>query len=159
MQTVRRAQPDDVSACLAIVRALPEYFTADVPGEVERELHTHLGWVATTQAGQVLGFVVVDRRSERAAEIRWLAVAPAAHRTGVATALLDQALGELANDGLQLVETKTLDGSVDYAPYDATRAFWERSGFVHVDTIDPLPGWQPGNPAAIYVAALSPTRR
>jgi hypothetical protein len=27
-----------------------------------------------------------------------------------------------------------------------------------VDTIDPLPGWEPGNPAAIYVAALRPTR-
>jgi hypothetical protein len=30
-------------------------------------------------------------------------------------------------------------------------------GFVQVDTIDPLPGWNPGNPAAIYVAALEPT--
>jgi hypothetical protein len=46
----------------------------------------------------------------------------------------------------------------DTAPYEATRAFWERNGFVHVDTIDPLPGWEPGNPAAIYVAALRPTR-
>jgi hypothetical protein len=36
-----------------------------------------------------------------------------------------------------------------YPPYVATRAFWERSGFVQVDTIDPLPGWQPGSPAAI----------
>jgi len=40
----------------------------------------------------------------------------------------------------------------------ATRAFWERNGFVHIDTIDPLPDWEPGNPAAIYVAALRPTR-
>ena len=48
--------------------------------------------------------------------------------------------------------------SSGYRPYEATRAFWERNGFVHVDTIDPLPGWEPGNPAAIYVAALRPTR-
>jgi len=27
-----------------------------------------------------------------------------------------------------------------------------------MDTIDPLPGWEAGNPAAIYVAALRPTR-
>jgi hypothetical protein len=56
------------------------------------------------------------------------------------------------------VEAKTLDRSSGYRPYEATRAFWERNGFVHVDTIDPLPGWKPGNPAAIYVAALRPTR-
>jgi hypothetical protein len=31
-------------------------------------------------------------------------------------------------------------------------------GFIHIDTIDPLPGWSPGNPAAIYVVALRPTR-
>ena len=31
-------------------------------------------------------------------------------------------------------------------------------GFVCVDTIDPVPGWAPGNPAAIYAAAIRPTR-
>jgi hypothetical protein len=56
------------------------------------------------------------------------------------------------------VLTKTLDRSSGYGPYEATRAFWERNGFIQVNTIDPLPGWQPGNPAAIYVAAIRPTR-
>jgi hypothetical protein len=56
-----------------------------------------------------------------------------------------------------VVEVKTLDRSAGNEPYQATRAFWEGRGFVQVDTIDPLPGWPPGNPAAIYVAALRPT--
>lgn len=30
--------------------------------------------------------------------------------------------------------------------------------FIDINTIDPLPGWQPGSPAAIYVAAIRPTR-
>jgi hypothetical protein len=64
----------------------------------------------------------------------------------------------LRDDGVQLVEVKTLDSSAGHALYDATRAFWERRGFVQIDTIDPLPGWRPGNPAAVYVAALRPTR-
>jgi hypothetical protein len=33
--------------------------------------------------------------------------------------------------------------------------FWKRRGFVHVDTIDGLPGWDPGTS---YIAALRPTR-
>ena len=37
-------------------------------------------------------------------------------------------------------------------------AFWERRGFVQIDCIDPLPGWEPGNPSAIYVKALRTTR-
>jgi hypothetical protein len=57
-----------------------------------------------------------------------------------------------------VVEVKTLDASAGYPPYEATRAFWERGGFVLVDTIDPLPDWEPGSPAAVYVAAVRPTR-
>lgn len=49
---------------------------------------------------------------------------------------------------------KTLDQSVPSAPYAATRAFWERRGFVQVDAVDQYPGWRPGNLAAIYVRAL-----
>jgi hypothetical protein len=67
-------------------------------------------------------------------------------------------LDELSADGVQIVEVKTLDPSADYAPYDATRAFWLARGFIQLDTIDPLPGWPPGNPAAILAVALAPTR-
>lgn len=58
-------------------------------------------------------------------------------------------------DGVVLVEVKTLDATAAYEPYVATRAFWEHRGFHQIDSIDPLPGWQPGNPSAIYVASLS----
>lgn len=57
-------------------------------------------------------------------------------------------------EGVELVLVKTLDASGGYEPYVATRAFWERRGFRQIDCIDPLPGWQAGNPAAIYVLAL-----
>jgi hypothetical protein len=36
--------------------------------------------------------------------------------------------------------------------------FWLACGFIQLDTIDPLPGWPPGNPAAILAVALAPTR-
>ncbi|PZG05046.1 hypothetical protein [Nonomuraea aridisoli] len=64
----------------------------------------------------------------------------------------------LARDGVRLVEAKTLDRSAGYAPYEGTNAFWESLGFVQIATIDPLPGWRPGNPSAVYVAALGSTR-
>jgi ribosomal protein S18 acetylase RimI-like enzyme len=156
MTTVRRCTPVDIEACVTIVHALPDHFTDDVPAKVADDLRTHHGWVAAG-SDAILGFVVVAQRSRHAAEVLWLAVAPAAQRIGIATRLLDQALDELHADGLKIVETKTLDASVDYPPYNGTRAFWQQYGFVQVDTIDPLPGWQPGNPAAIYIAALTAT--
>jgi GNAT superfamily N-acetyltransferase len=147
----------DVPAVTRIVCDLPEYFTSDVPGQVERDISRHGGWVLT-DSGDVAGFAVAARRSPGAAEILWMAVDPSRRGRGFGTVLLDRMLGELAADGVSVVEVKTLDRSAGYQPYEATRAFWERKGFVQIDTIDPLPGWQPGNPAAIYIAALRPTR-
>ena len=120
---------DDLEACLVIVRALPDFFTEDVPGRVRGDLEKHDGWVVV-DAGEVVGFVIVDRRSSQAAEILWIAVEPARRDAGYGTRLLNHVLGVLRDQGIALVEVKTLDRSADYPPYEATRAFWERNGFV-----------------------------
>jgi GNAT superfamily N-acetyltransferase len=142
---------------VAIVAGLPDYFTDDVPAKVRADLSDHGGWVID-DAGRPGGFVIVERRDVRAAEILWAAVDADRRRRGLGTRLVDHALDELGADGVQIVEVKTLDPSAGYAPYDATRAFWLARGFIQLDTIDPLPGWPPGNPAAILAVALAPTR-
>lgn len=157
MTSVRSFLADDAAAVVAIVRGSPDYFTDDVPDKVQGDVASHRAWVLSDD-GNVVGFAVVARKTPASAEILWFAVAAAKRGQGHGTALLAHVLDQLAGDGLRLVEVKTLDRSAGYPPYEATRAFWERNGFVQIDTIDPLPGWQPGNPAAIYVAALQPTR-
>ena len=157
MPAVRRFTAGDAPAVTAIIRGLPDYFTDDVPAKAEREATDHEAWVIS-DAGTVAGFATVSRKSPGGAEIGWMAVDAACRGHGYGTALLGHVLDHLAATGISVVEVKTLDSSSGYQPYEATRAFWERNGFVQVDTIDPLPGWEPGNPAAIYVAALRPTR-
>lgn len=102
----------------------------------------------------MVGFVLAKIRYPTTAEFTYAAVRPERRGAGVGTRLARRALADLAGDGVALVEVKTLDASAGYEPYEATRAFWERRGFRQIDCIDPLPGWQPGNPAAIYVAAV-----
>jgi len=160
--TTRRLHGDDLEGAAAIVRGLPDYFTDDVPEKVEHDATAHEAWVlAETDAVvgfAVVGFAVAERRSTAGAEILWMAVESTRRGAGAGTMLLDHVIDELRAEGVAVVEVKTLDASVDYEPYEATRAFWEARGFVQVDTIDPPPGWQPGNCAAVYVAALRPTR-
>lgn len=157
MFAVRRAKPADAGRCAAIVRGLPDYFTDDIPEKVVADLSAFSAWVAT-DGGDPVGFAIVDQRSARAAEIIWMAIEAPLRGGGVGTLLLDRLMRDLAESGCAVVEVKTLDVTAGYEPYLATRAFWERRGFVQIDTIDPLPGWLPGNPAAIYVAALTATR-
>jgi ribosomal protein S18 acetylase RimI-like enzyme len=150
---VRRARDEDLDRCVEIVRALPDHFTEDVPERVERDLGRHGGWVVI-DGDAVVGFAVVERRSAKAAEILWIAVEPERRNAGHGGRLLRQALSELREDGVALVEVKTLDRSADYEPYEASNAFYERNGFIQIDCIENLPGYGPENPAAIYVAAL-----
>ena len=157
MPAVRRFEAGDATAAATIIQGLPDYFTDDVPAKAVRDAASHQAWVVT-DSGTVAGFAVAARKSPGGAEILWIAIEAARRGRGHGTRLLGHVLDHLAAAGISVVEAKTLDPSSSYRPYEATRAFWERNGFTHIDTIDPLPGWPPGNPAAIYVAALRPTR-
>jgi GNAT superfamily N-acetyltransferase len=132
-------------------------FTDDVPAKAERDPASHEAW-AITDSGAVTGFAIAARKSPGGAEILWIAVDAARRGCGHGTRLPGHVMDHLATAGISVVEAKTLDRSSGYRPYEATRAFWERNGFIQLDMIDPLPGWQPGNSAAIYVAAIRPTR-
>jgi GNAT superfamily N-acetyltransferase len=157
MPAIRRFETGDAPVAAAIIRGLPDYFTDDVPAKAGRDAASHEAW-AVTDSGTVAGFAVVARKSPGGAEILWIAVDAARRGRGFGTALLGHVLDHLGAAGVSVVEVKTLDASSGYHPYEVTRAFWERNGFVQIDTIDPLPDWPPGNPAAIYAAALHATR-
>lgn len=155
MVQIRTARTEDVDSCITVLAALPDFFTPSTHDDLRRDLEVGFAWVAE-EDGAVVGFVVAPRRFDAAAEITFAAVVPDRRNKGVGTALVKQALAALESDGVVIVEVKTLDASANYEPYVATRAFWERRGFIQIDRIDPLPGWEPGNPSAIYVRAIRP---
>jgi len=154
--TVRPITPRDADACPRIVRELPEFFTRDVPDRVREDIKRHRCWVVGPGT-HVYGFAVVEHREALVAKILWTAVAAEHRNAGLGGALVRAVLRALRAEGVHLVQTKTLDRSAGYRPYEATIRFWERHGFVQTDTIDPMPGWEPGKPSAILVAALAPT--
>lgn len=152
MATIRVAGPDDLDACVEIVRRLPEYFTPNVPDEVRSDWAEASTWVVDDD-GPVIGFALVSRRDADAAEILWIAIDPDRRSGGIGTFLLETIVGILVDDGVVILEAKTLDSSEDYEPYVATRAFWEARGFFQIDMIHPMPNWGT-SPAAIYVRLL-----
>jgi GNAT superfamily N-acetyltransferase len=158
--SVRPAYERDLEGCVQVLEQLPDYFTPDTHDAVRSAIPSHRVWVATDDEtdDDVVGFLLAERRYPVAAEITFAAVTPERQGRGIGTQLVEHAVTDLGASGVLVVEVKTLDESAGYEPYVATRAFWEARGFVQIDCIDPLPGWQPGNPSAIYVAALAVTR-
>jgi ribosomal protein S18 acetylase RimI-like enzyme len=150
---LRPARAQDLEPCVGVLAALPDYFTSSTYEEVRAELLDNPAWVAV-DGGEVLGFVLAPRRFSKAAEITFAAVLPSRRNSGIGTALIGRCLAELAALDVSIVEVKTLDASANIEPYVATRAFWEKRGFIQIDCIDPLPGWDPGNPSAIYARSI-----
>jgi hypothetical protein len=120
----------DVDGCIEVLRGLPDYFTPDTHQQVAVGIRADDAWCRGH--GRIVGKpVLLQQRYRLSAEIT------------------SKAIEQARSLGLRAIEVKTLDESSDYEPYIATRAFWERMGFVQIDCIDPLPGWPPGNPSAI----------
>jgi ribosomal protein S18 acetylase RimI-like enzyme len=151
---IRRSAAADADGCVAIVKASAEYFSSATHSEIAQGVVSGRCWVAHEADGAIVGFVLVDRRFGRAAEILHAAVSPNRRSRGIGTTLVTDVLSDLRAGDVDLVLVKTLDQSADYPPFERTRAFWKRLGFIQIAVIDPFPGWQAGNPAALLVRSL-----
>jgi ribosomal protein S18 acetylase RimI-like enzyme len=79
--------------------------------------------MTSSRKAQSPSSAVVARKAPASAEILWFAVDRARRRQGHGTRLFAQVIGLLANDGVQLIEVKTLDRTANNLPYEGTRAF------------------------------------
>jgi len=138
--------------CLAIARSLPDYFSSvglELLADDLRRDHVYIA----TRNDLVYGFACVSVRSGMA-EILWMAVERSSWGLGIGFSLLNEVSRSLSASGIRILTLKTLAAKAEYLPYERTRQFYERNGFVLLDVIDPYPGWQPGNPCALYAKVL-----
>jgi GNAT superfamily N-acetyltransferase len=140
---------------MVIARLLRTHFDANAMEQMPKDLRQHDLYVAEDDDGTVVGFLTLLRRSPDVGDISWMGVVPDEQRNGIGTALVEQAGRDLVADGGSIMMVHTLADTVEYEPYEATRAFYLSVGFKHLETIDPYPGVAPGNPIAIYVKVIS----
>jgi GNAT superfamily N-acetyltransferase len=150
---VLKGSVQHIDICLSIAEELPQYFNTQGIAAMSGDMQKHRLYIAIDSSG-VAGFATLQAKNSQVAEISWMAVTPDRQRHGVGTLLIEQIILDLRDEGVKLLEVKTLASAVDYAPYQLTRRFYEARGFVLLETIDPFPGWEPGNPCAIYVKVV-----
>ena len=139
--------------CVKIARDLPDYFTDSGIINLIQDIKNYQLFVVN-DSGKMLGFIVIAAKYPQAAEILWLAVKKEHQNKGYGTALIEHSSVGLKEMGIRLLEVKTLAPHAGYQPYEATRRFYDKNGFMLTDIIDPYPGWEPGNPCALYVKIL-----
>ena len=139
---------------MEIARGLRTPFKDIAMEQMPVDLQEHDLYVAEDEGGTVVGFLTVLRRNPDVGNVSWMGVRKDLWRRGTGSALMERAAEDLAADGASILMVHTLADTVEYEPYEATRAFYRSVGFKHLETIDPFPGMAPGNPIAIYVKLL-----
>ncbi len=140
-----------------LLAQLPGWFGIEASNaayvEAARRLPTYRAWPADrADRGEPAGALLVRQHFPQSAEIHWLAVDPALHRRGVGRALVRALEADLAADGVEYLQVKTLGPSHPDAGYELTRRFYLSLGFRPLEELHGL--WDPGNPCLIMVKAL-----
>ena len=146
---IRKATEKDFKVCMEIAKDLVEWFDENGIIELGDDLKDCSTYIYDN--GEVLAYACIKEKSDKAVEIKQLAVKRNNQRHGIGTELLEYVEKVIAPN--KILEVKTLDEACEYEPYERTRAFYTKNGFVKIEVVDPYPGWSPGNPCAIYIKA------
>jgi GNAT superfamily N-acetyltransferase len=136
----------------AILRQLPDWF--GIPAAIERytqEIPALPTWLAL-DGEYAIGFLTVKQHTSVASELYVLGLLPRYHRHGIGRRLLACAEEALRDDGIRLLQVKTLGPSHSSAAYRRTRAFYTAMGFLPLEESFEL--WGADNPCLILVKCL-----
>ena len=141
---IRPLAPADADTCDAIVLSLPYHFGHEGGrAECAEAVRTQPGLVAV-EGDEVVGFLTLARHDPKSAEITWMAVRHDRRRHGHGRALVEQAVVDLAADGVELLSLLTMAESEpedrETDNYAETRAFYRALGFVPLRELV-LAGW------------------
>ena len=148
---LRKGRKEDIDECISIAEELNNYFEETGLSVMDSDLGKH-EFIVAEDDGNIVGFLVYDEKNEYVVEISWMAVRYEKRRKGIGSSLLKE-LEELMQDK-KVIMVKTLARKEKYEPYEHTRRFYENKGFFLLETIDPYPGWDEGNPAAVYLKII-----
>jgi len=117
----------DLALVLKISKELREWFTPVALKNIENDFQSKN--VLKLYEGRALSAFVIFAQNAEEIEILWLAVKKDRQREGLGKKLLCE-LENIANKAaINRITTITLDESIAYLPYDATRKFYLSLGF------------------------------
>lgn len=146
--TIRPIEISDHDAVTELMSSLPEWFTPEAVEHFRIDLRYHRGFVAVADRDQALAGFVTYFVYDGVGIISWIGVARESHHQGIGTRLLHAVEEALRADEIHIMQVYTLGDSVDYEPYEATRAFYYGNGFTEYRRI--LTD-NPGCPEELYL--------
>lgn len=134
---------------LDIMNALPKWFSPPEDIITKSNTHKEFPFFAVFDHDKVIGFVALKIHNTFTVEIYTIGILEEYHRKGLGYKLLKacEKYGKVC--GYKYITVKTLDESADYEPYNSTRAFYIKNGFIPLEVLQTF--WNDENPCLFLV--------
>ena len=138
----------------SILEQLPEWFGNEIMlKEYVEGVKKNSLFGAFNEVEDCIGFVSLKTYYDNTGDIYVCGVLPQYHNQGIGKKIFSYVEEFLKNLDHKYLIVKTLSDSVDYKPYNLTRAFYERIGFKKLITLTEM--WDEDNPCLIMIKNLN----
>ena len=138
--------------CENILRALPDWFG------IESSLIQYVkdADIMPTMLAQdendFIGFITIKKHFRESADIHCMGILPKYHRKGIGKFLIKELEKYLKDEGVKLLQVKTLSADRDCSAYAKTRAFYKAVGFIPLEVFPNW--WDDANPCLLLVKKI-----
>lgn len=137
---------------LDIMGRLPEWFSPPEDIAAKAVSHRNMPFFAAFDGDECIGFAALKIHNEHTAEIYNLGILKKYHRQGGGHLLTRACVDFCRARGMAFLTVKTLDGSACYEPYERTRAFYGKEGFLPLEVFPDY--WNEDNPCLFLVKVI-----
>jgi len=132
-----------------IMHALPLWFSP--PEDIEKKaiIHRDYPFFAAYDGEEVIGFVALKIHNKYTADIYNIGILKQYHAKGIGHRIIEKCVDFCKDKNFIYLTVKTLDESAEYEPYNATRAFYLKEGFIPLEVFTTL--WNEENPCLFLV--------
>ncbi|HSL93391.1 MAG TPA: GNAT family N-acetyltransferase [Bacillota bacterium] len=141
---------EDVSR--EIMHRLRIWFNPASDIDAKAVLHRDMPFAAAFREGHPVGFLALKPHNQYTFEIFNMGVLEDYQGSGLGSMLIESACAYCHGEGSRFLTVKTLDASVDYEPYEKTRAFYRRRGFLPLEVFKSY--WDEDNPCLFMARYL-----
>ena len=138
--------------CEKILRALPDWFG------IEESLVQYvkdadvMPTMLVKDKDDVIGFLTIKRHFPDSAEIHCMGILPQYHRKGTGKLLIKELENYLKDEGVKILQVKTVSADRDCSAYAKTRAFYKAVGFIPLEVFPTF--WDKANPCLVLVKQI-----
>lgn len=137
---------------LDILNCLPQWFSPPEDIQKKAKIHRDLPLYAVMTKDKIIGFIALKIHNPYTVEIYTLAILQEYHKKGIGKDLIKVCEHDYKVKGYQFLTVKTLDESAAYEPYDYTRLFYKKYGFIPLEVFHTY--WDKDNPCLFLLKCI-----